>query len=157
MAAAALRHCCGRHRLGVRPASLERVRNIPLVLAVLLAVLAAAALTHGLFSSVRRRQRDLAVLAALGFTRRQMVGAVAWQAATFAVVALAVAMPLGVVAGRRAWGLVADGLGIPPALRVPLGALSLVAVATGVVAFAVATVPARRGARLRPAAVLRAE
>ena len=137
--------------------SLERVRNVPLVLAGLFAVLAAAGLTHGLIGSVRRRRRDLAVLSALGFTRRQVVGAVAWQAATIAIVALAVAMPLGVVAGRQAWTLLADGLGIPPAPRVPLAALGVVAAATLVVALTVATVPARRAAGLRPATVLRAE
>ena len=138
-------------------ASLERVQRVPLVLAGLLAVLAAAGLTHGLVSSVRRQRRDLAVLAALGFTRHQLVGAVLWQAATFALVALAVALPVGVLAGRQAWSLVADGLGIPPAPRVPFVALGVVIAVTGVVASTVASVPARRAANTRPAVVLRAE
>ena len=138
-------------------ASLERVRNVPPVLAALLAVLAVASLTHGLFSAVRRRQRDFAVLVALGFTRRQVVGAVTWQAAAVAVAALAVALPLGVVLGSSAWIQLAKGLGIPPTRHVPLGVLTVVAAATVMIALAVTTVPARRAARLQPAAVLRAE
>lgn len=137
--------------------SLERVRGVPLVLAGLLAVLAAAGLAHGLLGSVRRGRRDLAVLATIGFTRRQVAGAVAWQAATVAVVALVVAIPLGVAAGRAAWTLLADGLGIPPSAPVPLLALGAVVAATAVVAMAVTVLPARRVAHLRPAVVLRTE
>ena len=138
-------------------ASLEHVRGLPLVLAGLLGVLAAAALTHGLFSTVRRRRRDLAVLVALGFTPRQVIGAVAWHAACVAVVAVAVAVPLGLLTGRIAWTMLAHGLGIPPTPPLPLGTLSLVVAATAVTTFAIAIAPALRAVGMRPAAVLRTE
>lgn len=137
--------------------SLGRVRDVPLLLAGLLAVLAAAGLAHGLLGSLRRGRRDLAVLTTLGFTKRQMIGAVAWQAATAAVVALVVALPVGVASGRTAWTLLADDLGIPPTATTPLVALAAVVGATAIIAIGVTVIPARHAARLRPAAVLRTE
>ena len=70
------------------------------MLAGLLALLAAAALAHLLVTSVRRRRRDLAILKSLGFVRGQVSAAVAWQATTVALLALAVGLPLGVALGR---------------------------------------------------------
>jgi len=62
----------------------ERVRSTPIVLAAVLAVLAIGTVAHALTTSVRRRRRDRAVLKTLGSTRRQVSGAVAWQATTIA-------------------------------------------------------------------------
>jgi ABC-type lipoprotein release transport system permease subunit len=56
-------------------------------------------MTHTLVTSVRRRWRDLAVLKTLGFTRGQVGATVAWQAITFAVVALAFGLPWGSPSG----------------------------------------------------------
>jgi ABC-type lipoprotein release transport system permease subunit len=80
--------------------NLGRVGSLPDVLAGLLALLAASALAHLLVTSIRQRRRDLAVLKTLGFVRSQVSAAVAWQATTVAVVALAVGMPLGFALGR---------------------------------------------------------
>jgi ABC-type antimicrobial peptide transport system permease subunit len=110
-------------------------------------------MTHTLVTSVRRRRRDLAVLKTLGFTRGQVGATIAWQAITFAVVALAFGLPLGVAVGRWAWQLTADALGVSSAPVVPL------AVAAGAVVAAnlVAAVPGRAASRLRPATALRSE
>lgn len=97
----------------------DRVRTTPLVLAAVLGLLAAATVTHSSVTSVRRRRRDLALLKALGFVRRQVSSSVGWQATTVAVVALAAGLPLGVAAGRWAWKLVADGIGIAPIPSLP--------------------------------------
>jgi predicted lysophospholipase L1 biosynthesis ABC-type transport system permease subunit len=86
--------------------NLQRVAGLPGLLAGLVVVLALAMMTHTLVTSVRRR-RDLAVLKALGFVQGQVAATIVWQATTFAVVALAVGVPLGVAAGRWAWELTA--------------------------------------------------
>ncbi len=66
------------------------VRDTPLVLAAVLTVLAAGTLAHVLLTGVRRRRRDLALLKTLGLTRSQVQRVVAWEATTFAAVALLV-------------------------------------------------------------------
>lgn len=136
--------------------NLGRVRATPLALTATLALLAAASLTHVLFSTIRWRRRDLAVLKALGFSRRQVRATVAWKATTVAVVALAVGLPLGAVGGRWAWSLLASGLGVPAQPLLPL-ALLLVVPAVVLVANLAAAVPGRMAAGTPAAVVLRAE
>jgi ABC-type lipoprotein release transport system permease subunit len=137
--------------------NLGRVGGLPNVLAGLLALLAAAALAHLLVTSVRRRRRDLAILKSLGFVRGQVSAAVAWQATTVAVFALAVGLPLGVALGRWTWSLLIDrvGLGAEPATP----GLTLLAGVAGTVLVAnlVAAWPGRVAARTSPAVALRSE
>jgi len=133
------------------------VQNLPLVLAALLGALAAASIGHLLVSSVRRRRHDLAVLKSLGFVRRQVVAAVCWQATTLMVIALGIGVPLGVAAGRWAWGLLADQLGILPRPTTPLLALLALVPAALLLANAIAAVPAWSAGRTSPALVLRSE
>jgi ABC-type lipoprotein release transport system permease subunit len=134
-----------------------RVKNLPLVLAGLLAVLAAATLAHLLVSSIRRRRRDLAVLKTLGFVPRQVRAAVAWQATTLGVVAAVLGIPLGIAAGRWAWLAFTHQLGIVPEPAVSLLVLLAMIPATLAVANIVALLPARAAARSKPALVLRSE
>jgi putative ABC transport system permease protein len=133
------------------------VRSTPLALAAVLALLAVATVAHALVTAVRRRRRDLALLKTLGFTRRQVSAAVAWQATTFGLVALVIGVPVGVVVGRWAWTALADNLGTVAQPIVPVVALVLAAPLVLMIANAVAFVPGRIAARLRPAAVLRSE
>jgi ABC-type antimicrobial peptide transport system permease subunit len=56
-------------------------------------------ITHLLLTSVRRHRRELSVLRALGFTPRQARATVGWMAVTFAALALAAGVPLGIAAG----------------------------------------------------------
>lgn len=72
---------------------------MPLALGLVLVALAVGTLAQVLLTSVRRR-RDLAVLKTLGLSRWQVQAVVAWQAVALAAAALAVGLPLGVVAGR---------------------------------------------------------
>ncbi|MBV8979363.1 MAG: ABC transporter permease, partial [Acidimicrobiia bacterium] len=134
-----------------------RVQGLPLVLAGMLAALAAATLAHLLVTSIRRRGRDLAIVKTLGFVPRQVRTAVAWQATTLAVVALAIGVPLGVAAGRWAWIVFARSIGIVPAPEVPLLVLLFLVPGTVIVANLVAVVPGELAARLRPGGALRAE
>ena len=137
--------------------SLERVRSTPLVLAGLLTALIAVTVVHALSAAVRARRRDLAVLRTFGFTRRQVLGAVALQATLIAAVGLVVGVPFGIVAGRLAWTEVVDRLGGQVDRVVPIIALGLVAVGVLVVANLVALVPGLRAARAPTASILRVE
>ncbi len=136
--------------------NLRRVAGLPNAVAALVAVLAAGTLAHAVVTSVRARRADLAVLKTLGFRRRDLAATVGFQASTLVVSALALGLPLAVVAGRWAWRVVADGLGAPPPVT-PLLAVSLIAPAALLLANLVAALPARAAARLRPAVALRSE
>ena len=134
-----------------------RVEATPYVLGAILAALSAATLAHLLFSAVRRRRRELAILKTLGFVRGQVRATVAWQATTLVAVALVIGVPLGIVAGRWAWTTFADGLGVVAVPRVPAAAVAAVVVLALVAANLVAALPAQIAARTRPAPVLRSE
>ena len=133
------------------------VRNTPLILGLVLALLAVGTLAHVLVTSVRRRRRELAVLKVLGMGRAQVLGVVLWQACALSLVALAMGLPAGVLAGRWSWALFAGSAGVPgdPVVSVP-ELLAIIPV-TLLLAALVAAVPGRAAARLRPGAVLRAE
>jgi hypothetical protein len=45
---------------------------------------------------MRRRRRDLALLKALGFTRRQISATIAWQATSTVAVGLLIGVPVGI-------------------------------------------------------------
>ena len=137
--------------------NLQRVAGLPALLAALVAVLGTGTIVHAMVTTVRRRRRDLAMLAGLGFVRRQVSAALAWQATAVAGVALVVGLPIGVALGRWVWRLTADALWVLAPPEVPLLAVVLVAVA----ALAVVNVAALgAGALVRiatPAAALRTE
>jgi ABC-type lipoprotein release transport system permease subunit len=134
-----------------------RVRSLPIVLAALLAALGLATITHVLVSSVHRRRRDLAVLRTMGFTGRDIRAVVIWQALTLGVLSLALAIPLGVAAGRAVWTGFARDIGF---VGEPItGLVPIAAVAAGVVVLSVvmAAQVARGAAATHPATVLRSE
>jgi hypothetical protein len=144
----------------IRPASIlnyARVQGTPLALAAVLALLAVATIAHLLFTSIRRRRRDLAVLKTLGFVRGQVSATVAWQATAVVAISLAVGIPVGVVAGRSVWTAFADRLGVPGDPRVPLVTLLVAVPVALVVANALAAGPGWVAGRLKPAPVLRTE
>jgi hypothetical protein len=133
------------------------VRDVPLVLGTVLAVLAVATLAHVLLTSVRRRRRDLAVLKALGLTRAQVLRLVGWQASALAAVALVAGLPLGVIAGPQAWVFFADAAGVSARPDVPLPLILLAVPVTLLLANVIAAWPAAAAARVRPAVALRTE
>ncbi len=142
------------------PAQIENlrlVRSAPWLLAAFLAALAFAAVGHALVMSVRAGRRELAVLKALGFVRRQVHAAVRWQVSTIAAIGLIPGVPLGIAAGRWIWRLAAQSTG---ALVEPVIAFTILiaVVATSfLLANVIAAIPARSAGRTHPAAVLRAE
>jgi hypothetical protein len=147
--------------LGVQhPAEIVNYRSMgaaPILLASGLAAGAVAGLGLTLAASVRRRRRDLALLKTLGFTKRQLAAAVAWQATVAAVVGLVVGVPVGIALGRQLWILFARNINAVPEPSVPV--LSLIIAALGALVFAnvVAAVPGRTAARTPTSMLLQAE
>jgi predicted lysophospholipase L1 biosynthesis ABC-type transport system permease subunit len=135
----------------------SRVRDTPLVLGGVLALLAVGTLAHVLVTAVRRRRRDLAMLKTLGLVRRQVLSVVEWQALSLAAVALLIGVPLGLLAGRSAWVLFASSAGLAPAASIPVALVLLIIPATLALAALAAAWPGRAAARVRPAVTLRAE
>src|SRR5262249_40564277 len=137
--------------------NLARVGSLPSVIAGLLAVMAIATLAHALPSAARRRRRELAILKVLGYRRRQVSAAIAWQATVIAAIGVAVGVPLGVAFGRWGWQAFARRLGVPGAPVTPLLAMFAIAAFAVVVAIVTAIIPARVAGRTRPAVALRSE
>ena len=138
-------------------ADYARIGAMPAVLAAVLGVLGIAVLAQLLVLSTRRRQRDLAILRALGLSGPQTSMVVAWQAMTVALVALLIGMPVGVVVGRWTWQLFASTLGVTTAATVPFVFLLVAIAVVLLVATAVAAVPSWKVGRLPTATVLRIE
>lgn len=136
---------------------LERVRGFPYVLAGLLGLLALVSTVVSLATLARRRRRDLAVLRALGLARRQLRRLVAGEASTFLVLALAIGVPVGVVTGRLAWMLAADGLGSVVGPLVPMTTIVVACLGLLVVVNAYGQGLATAMARRKPGADLREE
>jgi hypothetical protein len=146
--------------LPFRPSDLVnfgQVQELPLLLAGLVALLAAATLAHTLITSIRRRRRDLAILKMLGFVPRQVRSAVAWQATTFVSVALLIGLPLGIAIGRVVWTVFAHQIGTVVEQVTPFLPLLLTIPGAIVLANVIAAVPAVIAARMKPAVVLRSE
>lgn len=137
--------------------NLGLIADQPAMIALVVGVLAGGALVHALVSSVRRGRRQIGVLKTLGFTRSQVSASVAWHASMLAGGALIIGVPLGIVAGRVAWALIAEDLGVvsPPVLPVP--AIWVIAVLVLTVANLAALGPGWIAGRTRPAAALRTE
>lgn len=142
------------------PAEIENYRTIgvlPDLLALALALGAAAALGLALVASVHRRRRDLALLRTLGFTGRQLLSAVAWQASVAGAIGAVIGIPLGVIAGRWLWTLFANDINAVPRPTVPVVSVLIVALSALVLANAVAALPGRSAAKTSSAQVLRGE
>jgi ABC-type lipoprotein release transport system permease subunit len=143
-----------------RPAEIVNYRTMgdtPALLGAALAVGAVVALGLTLFASVRRRQRDLALLKTLGFTRRQLAATVAWQASIAAILGVIIGVPLGIVIGRELWNRFASALHVVPRPTVPVLTITLIAIGALVLANLVAAISGRQAARTKTAVLLRGE
>lgn len=143
-----------------RPAEIEdlrRVAGIPLLLAALLGLIAVATIFHLLVTTIHRRRRELALLRALGFRRRQVISTLGWQVSTVTVASVVAGIPLGIAAGRWAWNAVAHSLGVPAVATAPIPALLAIGVGALVLANIVTWLPALSAARFPPARALRAD
>lgn len=137
--------------------NLERLRQVPWLVAALVGVLALASLIHALVTLLQRHAGDLAVLAALGMTKRQRRSIGPGVGIVLIAGSIALGVPTGLVIGRWLWQLVARRVFVPsgpvvswgPTVGAPLIAL--------VIAVGVAVIAARLVTRRTPAAQLRTE
>jgi len=135
----------------------EQMGGQPLTLALGLAAAAVLSLALTVFSLVRRRRRELALLKALGMTRSQVRAVIAWQTTLTLLIAVAVGGALGIAGGRLAWHAFAGSLGVAPIVEVPVAALILGLVALVLAGNLLASLPAAVAARTRPGVSLRTE
>jgi len=144
-------------RAATELSAVSRSSGVPLTLTEVLLFMAVATLVHVLVTSVRKRRRDLAILKTIGFVRRQVRGAVAWQATALTVMALAIGLPIGVGIGRWVWTVFAGSIGVVPAPSVRVIVIVLAVPSAILAANLIAAMPARAAALTRPALVLREE
>ena len=135
----------------------EQMGGEPLTLALGLAAAAVLSLTLTVLTAVRRRRRELALLKALGMTRRQIGAIITWQTTLTLAIAIGAGAPLGIAAGRWAWGTFAGSLGVNPVTVVPVLLLAAGGAALILAGNLLAAVPAVVALRTDPAAALRAE
>jgi hypothetical protein len=143
-----------------RPAQIVDYRslgNTPIELGAVLSGGALVALGLILLSSVRRRRRDIALLKALGFSRRQVIATIAVQSTIAVGLGVVIGLPLGILVGRILWDTFANSIHAIPHVVVPISTLLIIAAAALVLANVIAALPARLAAKTSPAILLRAE
>ena len=86
---------------GVR--NLRRIDGVPGVVAIVVALLAFAALGHAVSTVAKTNTRQLAVLRAIGFVRRDVAATLATSALAIVGIGLVLGVPLGLVAERLIW------------------------------------------------------
>jgi hypothetical protein len=123
-----------------RAVNMHRVRGVPMVGIAIASTLAALVVGYTVGAGVAGHRRELAILQAVGLERRRVRWAIAWQGGITLGFALAIGMPLGIVAGIKIWTRVAHGIGIrahpalPAWLALPVAGIVLAA--TGAVGWA---------------------
>ena len=137
--------------------NLVRLRSVPWLIVALVSVLAFATLVHALATLLYRHRVDLAVLAALGFTRGQRWRVGLFTGVLVAAVGVAIGLPVGAVLGGWLWRVVATRISIestPLVEAVGIGLAPLVALG---IAFLVAASTSWYAGRAPTAAQFRTE
>jgi putative ABC transport system permease protein len=127
--------------------NLSDMVRLPAVLAVLLAVVAGTGLAHSLLVTARRVGREMAVFSVLGATPGQVRATLTVLAATTAVPAVLVGVPVGIGVARLFWWQVATSVGVGGDVAVPLLPIVALVAAVPVGAALVTAVPAVRLSR----------
>lgn len=138
-------------------AQLDHVRELPVILGVLLAMIALGTVTHHLISIVRRQRQGFALLRTLGMTPAQSGATILAHGVLVAGGALLVGLPLGIAGARTLWRVVATYMPLQyadPSVRTALFVTCAVGLVT---ALLLAIGPAISAARLKVADTLRSE
>jgi putative ABC transport system permease protein len=108
---------------------------------------------------IRERQRDIGVLKTVGFTPNQIGATVAAGAAAYALLAVVIGVPLGLIASTAMHDAVGRGTGSGPGFgsAPQVGAVAVAAVVLVIGSTALAALSARRAARTSVAEILRSE
>lgn len=126
-----------------RVRNLEQIGALPWMLAAFASVLGVLAVGHGLWSSIRARRRDIAVLASIGFRPRDIRAMLLWQVACLAAIGAIVGGIAGVLLGARAWSTVATATAVVDHPAMPLLAVGLISAGAFVACGAVGLVGGR--------------
>ena len=140
--------------------NLERLRNLPVLIAGLVAALAFITLGYALASILHGRRHDLAVLAAIGFTRRQRRRAGVSTGLLIVGTSVVLGVPFGMILGRQAWSVISENISIPvvtPAAGFVLALVGVVVIVAGVLALTVGAACSLVANRFSPAEQLRSE
>jgi len=156
---AALAGFAGLEALSVqRPAEIVSSGDVgaaPVLLAIGLAIGATIALVIVLVASVRSHRRELAVLTALGFTRKQRAATLMWHSTVVVTFGLLIGVPLGALVGRALWQVFANRIDVTAPAVTPWAATALIVLCALVLAAALGLGPARAARRLNVSAALR--
>jgi putative ABC transport system permease protein len=138
---------------------LDAFRLAFIMISVLVLSVALVNLVGTTFVSIRERQRDIGVLKTVGFTPNQIGVSVAAGAAAYALAAVVIGVPLGLIASRAMHDAVGRATGSGPGFGSPPQAAALLIAAAVIVlgSVALAALAARRAARTPVAEILRAE
>ena len=104
--------------------NLADLAPLPEILAAALAVVAGAAMAHTLITAARHHTREMAVLAAVGATPRQVRGMLAVLGGAIVAPALVLGVPVGLATARLLWWQVATSIGVGGDLTPPVGLLT---------------------------------
>jgi predicted lysophospholipase L1 biosynthesis ABC-type transport system permease subunit len=143
-----------------RPSALAawpKLRQLPLLLGALVAVLGLGSLAHGVAASTRLHRRDLALVRALGMPSVQIGYAVLWQTVTILALAVAIGAPLGTAIGITAWQALAGQLDLSSPAVIAPAPLAAAAVVAAAAVTALAMVSVRAAARKPTAVTLHAD
>jgi hypothetical protein len=138
--------------------NLRNVRVLPDVLAGFLGLIGVAALSYVLFSSARRRQRDFAILRAMGMSRRSARLTLNAEGTAIGLFGIAIGVPLGLAVGRTGWRVIAAHVPLANVAGVAILGALLIVPATILLANVLAIWPGRLVSRSHlPIRELRAE
>jgi putative ABC transport system permease protein len=134
-------------------------RSVLVALNAVLFTIAGLNLLSSLLLNIRERRRDFAILKTIGFTPGQVAQSVFSGSTALALIAVAVGLPLGLVATRVMFDVLSSAAGIGTGVGAMPGVLWLAPLVPGAIAVAgLATVlPARQAASVVVAEVLRYE
>jgi hypothetical protein len=135
----------------------KQMGDQPLTLALVLAAAMILSVWATVQASTRRRRRDLAMMKALGMTRRQVRAIVLWQSSTMLVISAVLGLVCGWAAGRLVWSAFTSSLGVLPVTALPLGVVLLGLLILVVAGNTLAALPAELAARTPSASLLRRE
>ena len=127
--------------------NLADLAPLPEILAAALAVVAGAAMAHTLVTAARHHTREMAVLAAVGATPRQVRGMLAVLGGAIVAPALVLGVPVGLATARLLWWQVATSIGVGGDLTPPVGLLTGTVAGVFAAALLLALVPGLRATR----------
>jgi len=123
--------------------NLQPIAAVPWAIAWFLGLLAAAVLFHALVNCTQLGRRQLSTMRALGFQSGQTRRSVVALAGLLAIPSALVGAGAGIVAGRWAWSLVSNRIGLASAGRGSWGLIAAAGALAILTALLVAMVPAR--------------